>query len=332
MSQTSLTPVAERLLLLDARTGRLVWQRRYPLRRGQWEAHLQFSPDGALISSAQQGETLVWDARAGRIVRRYPIGGRFGALARRPPARRRAQQPLSGRPELLRGHPGPAHRSSHANWPPSCPTSGSRASRSRATGRGSSARPRSGTHVWDIASGTIVETLWGRARRAAGGAVLDRRGLVIDSRDDGSLGVWDPDGARRLGHRFALDLADAHLLREPVHGRRSARRPDGDQPRRRHGRPDRPAQQAAHRAAARRERRVRRGARLHARRPRLVTGGTPRTVTIWDVRSQRGRAPDALLRPGGGSGRLARRPRVPSSGSARGTPRVARRGAGPQLG
>ena len=54
-----------------------MWQRRYPHRHGQWEAHLSFLPDGTLLTSAQQGETLVWDASAGRILRRYPIGGRF---------------------------------------------------------------------------------------------------------------------------------------------------------------------------------------------------------------------------------------------------------------
>ena len=36
-----------------------------------------FVRDGTLITSAAQGETLVWDARTGRIVRRYPIGGRL---------------------------------------------------------------------------------------------------------------------------------------------------------------------------------------------------------------------------------------------------------------
>ena len=51
-------------------------ERRHPLRRGQWEAHVLFAPGGALITSAAQGDTIVWDARTGRIIRRYPIGGR----------------------------------------------------------------------------------------------------------------------------------------------------------------------------------------------------------------------------------------------------------------
>ena len=80
MPPSGFYPDGERLVLLDARTGRPVWERRYPHRHEQWEAHLRFLPDGELLTTAQDGETLIWDARAGRIVRRYPIGGRF-ALA-----------------------------------------------------------------------------------------------------------------------------------------------------------------------------------------------------------------------------------------------------------
>ncbi len=50
--------------------------RRYPARRGQQEVHVRFAPSGALITSAAQGDTIVWNARTGRILRRYPIGGR----------------------------------------------------------------------------------------------------------------------------------------------------------------------------------------------------------------------------------------------------------------
>ena len=79
-------------------------------RDGQWEAHLQFLPGGRLLTSAQRGETLVWDARAGRILRRYPIGGPF-ALS---PDRRRIaiarNSPFPGRYELLDHRAAPAHR------------------------------------------------------------------------------------------------------------------------------------------------------------------------------------------------------------------------------
>jgi WD40 repeat protein len=63
------------LRLLDAVTGRQVWERRYPMRSGQAEARVTFAPDGTLVTSAQQGDTLLWNARTGRIEQRFPIGG-----------------------------------------------------------------------------------------------------------------------------------------------------------------------------------------------------------------------------------------------------------------
>jgi WD40 repeat protein len=38
--------------------------------------------------------------------------------------------------------------------------------------------------------------------------VLDRRGLVMDVRTDGAISVWDADGARRSGRRFAWTRGD----------------------------------------------------------------------------------------------------------------------------
>ena len=99
LDQANTTLAGQRLLLLDARSGRPLWRRHYPLRRGQGEAQLKFRSDGALISSAQRGETLVWDAAAGRIVRRYPIGGRFDLS---PDGRRLAlalNSPFAGDPD-----------------------------------------------------------------------------------------------------------------------------------------------------------------------------------------------------------------------------------------
>src|SRR5262249_25412468 len=66
---------ADTLRLLDAKTGRTIWRRQYPLRAGQLEARLAFAPDGTLVSSAQQGDTLLWNARTGHVERRFPIGG-----------------------------------------------------------------------------------------------------------------------------------------------------------------------------------------------------------------------------------------------------------------
>ena len=72
------TPLRQRLLLLAVPTGFVVWERRYPLLPGQNEVAVAFTPQGTLVSSAQQGETLVWDPKSGRIMRRFGIGGPFG--------------------------------------------------------------------------------------------------------------------------------------------------------------------------------------------------------------------------------------------------------------
>ena len=38
---------------------------------------MAFTRQGGLVTSAQQGETLLWNARTGRIARHFPIGGPF---------------------------------------------------------------------------------------------------------------------------------------------------------------------------------------------------------------------------------------------------------------
>ena len=68
-------PTASRLVMLDASTGHVRWQRRYPLRPGQADPHVAFTAAGMLLTSAQQGDTLLWDPRTGRILRRFPLGG-----------------------------------------------------------------------------------------------------------------------------------------------------------------------------------------------------------------------------------------------------------------
>jgi Novel STAND NTPase 1 len=66
---------SDTLRLLDASTGRVIWRRNYPMRAGQSEARLAFTPGGTLLTSAQQGDTLLWDTSTGQVTRRFPIGG-----------------------------------------------------------------------------------------------------------------------------------------------------------------------------------------------------------------------------------------------------------------
>jgi WD40 repeat protein len=273
----------QRLVLVDARSGRRLWRRHYPFRGAQGAAQLMFRSDGVLISSAPQGETLVWDAGAGRIVRRYPIGGRFNLS---PDGRRLAlalNNRIAGDPyssvallDLRTGRHRKLAFSLPGEWIINLAFT---RDGERIVGAGSK-----GTHVWDVASGSLRETYATIHARGAG-AVLDRRGLVLDANYDGSLRVWDPDGARRLGRRFRW-TTPAHgcgwnpcAVIDPRGAVMAATRGNG--------------------TVALIDLRTKRPiATLPARNGpwaeamaftpdgrRLVTGGTAGTVTIWDVRS-----------------------------------------------
>ena len=198
---------SQRLLLLDTRNGRAVWQRRYPHRdgQGQWLIGVRFLPGGRLLTSAQLGATLVWDARAGRILRRYPIGGPFAlspdrrrvAIARNSPS----QEDMSSSITVLHLRTGKQRELD------------SRLNDSWIIGL---AYTRDGkrivvkadtTTVWDVASGDIVETYGTIVGPLQGSVVLDQRGLALDSRFDGTMTVWDPEATRRVGRRFSFASA-----------------------------------------------------------------------------------------------------------------------------
>jgi WD40 repeat protein len=141
------------------------------------------------------------------------------------------------------------------------------------------------TRVWDVASGKLLET-YATAHTRGAGLVLDRRGLVLDPNHDGSLRVWDPDGALRLGRRFRWAPPERGcgwnpcVVIDPRGAVMAASRGNGT-------------------VALVDLRTKRRIAVLPARNGksaepmaftfggrRLVTGGVAGTVTIWDVRSR----------------------------------------------
>ena len=191
---------SQRLLLLDARNGRTVWQRRYPHRNGQLTAHPQFLPGGRLLTSAQQGATLVWDARAGRILRRYPIGGPF-ALS---PDRRRIaiarNSPSAGVPSasitvlhLGTGRQRDLDSRLNDSWILGLAYTGD--------GRRIVVNADT-TTVWDVASKDIAETYGTIVGALPGSVPLDHRGFAFVSRSDGTMTVWDTEATRRVGRRF----------------------------------------------------------------------------------------------------------------------------------
>ena len=145
-----------------------------PRQHEQWEPQLEFLPAGRLLTSAQRGETLVWDARAGRILRRYPVGGLF------------ALSPDGRRIAIARNNSFPVDPSSSVtvlnlrtgeNGPLPAPQRElDRRARLHAGREADRRRGDRDDPVWDVAADEIVET-YGATRHAPGPVVLDHRGL-----------------------------------------------------------------------------------------------------------------------------------------------------------
>jgi WD40 repeat protein len=216
-SPTSLTPVAEKLLVVDASSGRRIWQRTYPVRPGQWEAHVEFAADGTLLTSAQQGDTLLWNPQTGRVTRRFAIGGqpalssdgRHVALALNSPSPATPSSALA----ILNLRTG-AHRALPAQLPSSWITSlAFTPDRTSIVGASFDGDVR----VWDAVTGTIAETYAGPAG-ARSEAVLDSAGrTVFAGSQDGSVLVSDLSGARRLGRAFRWNSPDQSCPAAPCY-------------------------------------------------------------------------------------------------------------------
>jgi WD40 repeat protein/class 3 adenylate cyclase len=196
-------PTAQRLLLLEMPSGRVVWQRKHPLRPGQNETSVAFLPDGTLVTSAAQGETLLWSARTGRIKRRFAIGGPFAispdgrsaALARNSPnpsnpsaslwvldlttGRRRALTPLPAQGWIISVAFTPDGR--------------------RVVG----ASFEGALRVWDLASGAIVQTFDGQSSGENLAMTPDGR-TVFSGAETGTVVAWDLSGSQQLGRAIGL--------------------------------------------------------------------------------------------------------------------------------
>jgi WD40 repeat protein/class 3 adenylate cyclase/energy-coupling factor transporter ATP-binding protein EcfA2 len=205
------TPLRQRLLLLAVPTGFVDWERRYPLHPGQNEVAVAFTPQGTLVSSAQQGETLVWDPKSGRIMRRFGIGGPFGVS---PNGTRLAVAQNNANPavqkaslavlDLRTGR----HRSLRPLPVPGWLVSVRFATGGAIVGRGVDSAVR----VWDARSGAITDTF--SAGAGLNLALADGRTVVAGAKD-GTITVWDVAGARRLGSTFRWRSPDAGCLTTP---------------------------------------------------------------------------------------------------------------------
>ncbi|HJS97219.1 MAG TPA: protein kinase [Solirubrobacteraceae bacterium] len=195
-------PNTSRLVMLDASTGRVRWQRRYPLRPGQADPHIVFTASGKLLTSAQQGDTLIWDPRTGQIVRRFGLGG-VPALA--PGGNQVAlgqNSPSSGDQSasvvLLDLHTG-MHQALIANLPDHW----IRTLAFTSDGSQLAGAATDGLHVWDVASGKIIESFVAQAGPRSLSALEPRTDLLISGQQDGSLTAFDLSGAHRLGLSFS---------------------------------------------------------------------------------------------------------------------------------
>ena len=183
-------------------TGRVIWRRKYPLRAGQLEARVAFVSGGTLLTSAQQGDTLLWDTSTGRVTRRFPIGGQ-PAIA-----------PDGVSVALAVNRPGlgtAAARVAMLNLrtgrffflPASVPNVWLRGFGFTPDGRTLVGETIHGDiYIWDVASGSIVNTI-PAPPGALASEVLDPTGrTVLVGSQAGTVVAFDIAGTRRLGKAF----------------------------------------------------------------------------------------------------------------------------------
>jgi WD40 repeat protein/class 3 adenylate cyclase/tRNA A-37 threonylcarbamoyl transferase component Bud32 len=214
-SPGSPVPTVQRVLLLEMPSGRVVWQRKkYPLRPGQNETEPAFRPDGTLVTSAQQGETLLWRARTGRIKRRFAIGGpfaispdgRLAAVARNSPDPANPSAALTvldlttGRRRALAPLPAQGWIVSVAFTPDGRRIIG--------------ASFEGAVRVWDLASGAISQTFAGQSSGANLAVTPDGR-TVFSAAETGTVVAFDLAGSQQLGRAFRWNAPDKGCLNTP---------------------------------------------------------------------------------------------------------------------
>ena len=259
-------PVAQRLLLIDAATGEAVWERRYPLRPGQNEVQVEFTPGGEIVTSAQQGETLLWNAKNGRIERRFTIGGpfalspngRLAAVAQNnanpsdPTAALAVLNLRTGRHRLLQTLPVRAWLIGLQFMPDG----------KRVIG----ASFEGALRVWNVEGGSIEQTFGGQIS-GENLAIVRGGTAVVAGSQGGSVTAWDLSGAQRLGRTFQWNASNMGCPSVPCFTVNPMSTAHGDEPGRRNHRPDRSSNPQTGRDPAGSQRSQGRCARLLPGRP-----------------------------------------------------------------
>ena len=195
-------PSVARLVMLDPSTGQIRWQRRYPLRPGQSDPHVAFTRTGTLLTSAQQGDTLLWDPRTGRILRRFALGGLPALASDGDTVALGQNSPSSGDQSgaivLLNLRTG-SHRALTLGelgyW--------IRSLAFTPDGSEIAGAATDGLHVWDLASGKIVASYVAGAGPKTLSALDPDSDILVSGQQDGSLAAFDLAGGRRLGRAFS---------------------------------------------------------------------------------------------------------------------------------
>jgi WD40 repeat protein len=190
------TPSAERVAVLDPANGRRIWERRYPLRPGQEEPHVAFTPAGVLLTSAQHGDTLLWNVRDGRIVRRFGVGGL-------PAVSHDGREVALGMNNAFEGGIPSAsvavidlRTGRHRTLPARLPTAWIRGIALTPDGSTIVAGAFDGVHVWDVAAGTITESYTGQPGQRSVFTLDPRSATAIFGAQDGSVAAFDVSGRR----------------------------------------------------------------------------------------------------------------------------------------
>jgi WD40 repeat protein len=201
------TPTSIRLLVLDASSGRTRWERRYPMRRGQADAYLAFTPAGTLLTSAQQGDTLLWDPRTGRILRRFGLGGLPAIASDGRQVALGVNSPNSENPSsavaLLNLRTGRHHRLAA-----DVPDAWIRDLAFTPDGAKLVGGALDGVHVWNPALGTIAESYATQAGPRLLSELTPSGRTVIVGQADGSIEAFDVSGGQRLARAFSWNTPD----------------------------------------------------------------------------------------------------------------------------
>jgi WD40 repeat protein len=199
---------AETLRLLDASSGRAVWQRPYPCCFNQQTSPVVgFAAHGALLTSAQQSDTLLWNPHTGRVVRRFSIGGQPAISADGTRVALAINSPTLFTPtsrvavlDLRTGRSRYLQAALPTNW---LATLAFTPDGSRIVGD----TLGGDVYVWDPSSGGIAQTIAATREGSEGVALLDPTGrTLLVGLDDGSVLAWDMTGKRQLGRAFHWDI------------------------------------------------------------------------------------------------------------------------------